>query len=277
MPLHVPAAPSTAPVPAPVAPSGPSDAAARAPRRRRPAAGRLAAVAVLGSALALVPTTADAHVRVIPESTTAGGWTALTFRVPNESATATTQQVTVDLPVDTPLLHVSTKPVAGWTAVVETATLPAPVDNHGTTITEAPARITWTASPGAEIGDGQFQEFEVVAGPLPDAGVALVLPAHQAYSDGSVVDWDEVAEGDEEPEHPAPTFTTTVAPDAEEPAAADDASAAPVAAPADPATGSGAAAEPDTLARALGGAGLLLGLAALVVAVVTSVRRRTTA
>ena len=78
---------------------------------------------------------------------------------------------------------------------VETAPLPEPVDFYGTTLTEAPARVVWTAQPGAEIADGQFQEFEVSAGPLPDAGTRLVLPAHQTYTDGTVVDWVDVARG----------------------------------------------------------------------------------
>ena len=48
------------------------------------------------------------------------------------------------------------------------------------------------------------------AGPLPDAGTRLVLPAHQTYTDGTVVDWVDVAEeGGEEPAHPAPELTTT--------------------------------------------------------------------
>jgi uncharacterized protein YcnI len=213
---------------------------------------RLGLVAVAGLALALLPAAAaSAHVRVVPEQTAAGGWTVLTFRVPNESETAATSQVTVDLPTDTPLLSVSTKPVPGWTASVETAPLPEPVDFFGTQLTKAPSRVVWTAEPGAEITDGQFQEFEVSAGPLPDAGTRLVLPAHQTYTDGTVVDWDDVAdEGADEPEHPAPELTTT---DAE--------TVRDVVAPLAPAI------TPDSLARALGGAGLVLGIVALVVAV----------
>jgi len=180
----------------------------------------------------------------------------LTFRVPNESETAATSQVTVDLPTDTPLLSVSTKPVPGWTASVQTAPLPEPVDFYGTRLTEAPARVVWTAEPGAEIADGQFQEFEVSAGPLPDAGTRLVLPAHQAYTDGTVVDWDDVAEeGADEPEHPAPELTTT-----EASAAADVVPVSSVSAPAPSSTG------PDPLARGLAGAGLAVAVVALVVA-----------
>lgn len=221
---------------------------------------RLGVVAVAGLALALLPAAAaTAHVRVVPEQTAAGGWTVLTFRVPNESETAATSQVTVDLPTATPLPSVSTKPVPGWTASVETAPLPEPVDFYGTELTEAPSRVVWTAKPGAEIADGQFQEFEVSAGPLPDAGTRLVLPAHQTYTDGTVVDWDDVAdEGADEPENPAPELTTTDGSGAEgvvvEAAAVSDAAS----------TGSS---EPDTLARVLGGVGLALGVVALVVAV----------
>lgn len=283
-----PSAPAVASLAAPPSSAGPLTARAMAPSARPAARTRVgrsarhrAAVAVaLGLGVAALPTAADAHVRVIPESTVAGGWSALTFRVPNESATAVTTQVVVDLPTDTPFLFVSTRPVPGWTATVETAPLAEPVDSHGATITEAPARVTWTATPGAEIGDGQFQEFEISAGPLPDeVGLDVVLPAHQSYSDGTVVDWDEVAADGSEPAHPAPVLTTTAAPD---PDADDDAGDAGTAAPGadvsasdDPVTSDG---EPtDVVARALGGAGLLLGLGALAVAVVTSRRRRTTA
>ncbi len=240
------------------------------PRSRRRAGARrtllsAAAVAafVVGPALG-----ASAHVRVVPESTTAGGWTVLTFRVPNESASASTTQVSVDLPTDTPLTSVSTRPLPGWTAVVDVEDLPAPVDVDGATITEAPARVVWTADDGTGIADGQFQEFEVSAGPLPVAGTELVLAAHQSYSDGSVVDWDEVADGDEEPEHPAPSFTTTDAADeGAEGAAADGSSADEHAAEASAPAYDDAAGD-DTLARVLGGAGLLAGLVALALVVV---------
>jgi uncharacterized protein YcnI len=224
---------------------------------------RLGATVAAALTLALLPATAaSAHVRVVPEQTAAGGFTVLTFRVPNESATAATSQVTVDLPTDTPLLSVSTKPLPGWSATVERAPLPAPVDFYGTTLTEAPAHVTWTAEPGAEIEAGQFQDFEVSAGPLPDAGTHLVLPAHQTYTDGTVVDWDQVAdEGADEPEHPAPELTTTAA-SADSPELTTTAASAVA-----------SSAEPDTLARVLGAVGLVLGVVALVLVVVSRRRR----
>lgn len=232
---------------------------------RAAAGSALAAALVLGSAAA-----ASAHVRVVPEATAAGGWTVLTFRVPNESPTSATTRVTVDLPTDTPLTSVSTQPVPGWTATVERGDLPEPVEVDGATITQAPLSVTWTAD-GDGIGDGEFQQFAISVGPLPTAGTDLVLPAHQEYADGEVVDWDQVTEGDAEPEHPAPAFTTTEATDDHAAAAAGDEEGAQDAATAsDDAAATGSAAETadgsGALPVVLAGLGLAAGVGALVVA-----------
>lgn len=221
---------------------------------RAAAGATLAAVLLLGSAAV-----ASAHVHVDPATTEAGAYAVLTVRVPNESPTAATTQVSVDLPTDQPLTYVGLEPVPGWTGVVEEGDLPAPVEVDGATITRAPVRVVWTAD-GAGIGDGQFQRFTVSAGPLPEAGTEVVLPAHQTYSDGTVVDWDQVSEDGTEPEYPAPVFTTTDA-------ATEEAAAAPASAD----TASDEAATPasdddSTLPAVLGGIGLAAGLVALVVA-----------
>ncbi len=249
-------------------------------------------LAVAGVLLLVAPAAASAHVTVIPERTAAGGWARLTFRVPNESATAGTTRLQVRLPAESPLLHVSALAVPGWTATVEKAALAAPVTSHGTEITEAPSVVTWTADPGVQIGPGQFLEFAISGGPLPDAGTTLVLPAEQTYSDGAVVAWDQVAVGDEEPAHPAPAFTVTAAEDDAHGAAtdvtpthaSDEAVAAEQAAQqgadadssraAGDAAGEGPAAGADPVARALGGLGAVAGLLALALA---WSRRRTAA
>ncbi|WP_028049538.1 YcnI family protein [Cellulomonas sp. URHD0024] len=239
---------------------------------------RIATVAV--AALALVVLTAaaaSAHVHVDPDETAAGEFTVLTVRVPNESATAETRQVVVDLPTDHPLLSVSTKPIPGWTAAVVKAPLPEPVDFFGTTLTEAPATVTWTATAGSEIADGQFQEFEISVGPLPDDGTELAFPTHQVYTDGTVVDWTEpTPDSGEEPEHPLPTFTTTAADgeghDHAAPAGAEATPTVSAAATATP-TASEQEDQPDTIARTLAVVALALGGAALVVALAARGRR----
>lgn len=150
---------------------------------------------------------ASAHVTVDPAEAEAGGYTLLTFRVPNESDTASTTELEVDLPTDTPFAHVSVEPVPGWTATVTTTELDEPVSVHGAEVTEAVDTVTWTADDaGAAIAPGEFRRFTVSAGPVPEVG-SIVLPAHQTYSGGEVVSWAEVAEGDGEPALPAPVLT----------------------------------------------------------------------
>jgi uncharacterized protein YcnI len=154
---------------------------------------------------------AQAHVRVHADSTVSGSFSQLSFRVPNESATAGTTKVEVTLPQDTPFLSVSTKPVTGWTATVTEQPLPAPVTVGGTTVTKAPRTVTWEAQSGLRLEPGQYQDFDISVGPLPAAGT-LRLPARQTYSDGTVVSWDQTAPaGGPEPEHPAPAVVVVAA------------------------------------------------------------------
>ncbi|WP_445443287.1 YcnI family copper-binding membrane protein [Clavibacter sp. km1a] len=241
-----------------------------APRSRRIL--RSATALVGGVALAVaMPLAASAHVRVSPDQAAAGSYSTLTFKVPTESATATTTSVTVDLPKDTPFSSLSTEPVPGWTAKVTTEALDTPVKTDDATITDAPVAVTWTADDGVGLASGEFQRFTISVGPVPETG-SIVLPAHQGYSDGSVVDWDEATPASgEEPEHPAPTLYVEDAPPA------DAMSAMTTTTPAPDATVEAAdtSASTGAVAVGLGVGGLALGAAALVVAVfaLTRVRR----
>jgi len=213
---------------------------------------RTGAVAAVATAIVLaVAGPACAHVTVNPNTATKGGYTKVTFRVPTESDTASTTMVEVSLPTDTPIASVSLKPVQGWTAATVKSKLPTPIKSDDGDITEAVTRITWTASGDAVIKPGQFQEFDVSLGPLPDAG-QVVFKALQTYSDGSVVRWiDEPATDGSEVEHPAPVLKLAAAP----------AGAAAVAAAAD------ADEDDDSNSGTVWGiAGVVLGLAALVLA-----------
>jgi uncharacterized protein YcnI len=157
---------------------------------------------------------AAAHVTVNPSEVAAGSFSKLTFRVPNESATAGTVGLTVTLPADHPFAYVSVKAVPGWSVVPTKTTLPAPVTEGDITIKEAVTTVTWTADAGTQIGPGEFAEFDISAGPVP-AVESLELPTTQNYSDGTVVEWNEPTPASgEEPEHPVPTLT--VSPAAEE-------------------------------------------------------------
>jgi uncharacterized protein YcnI len=209
----------------------------------------LVAAAVAGLTLAIAAP-ASAHVTVNPGTATPGGFTKATFRVPNESDTDSTTKLEVNLP---PIASVSIKPVAGWTAVPLKTKLDKPLEAHGTQINEAVTKITWTAQAGSEIKPGNFQEFDVSLGPLPESG-QLVFKTLQTYSDGTIVRWIEEPTTDgTEPERPAPVLKLVAATAADAPAAAVPAAAAP-------------ADDSSNSSNGLGIAGLAAGVLALLLA-----------
>jgi uncharacterized protein YcnI len=207
---------------------------------------------------------ADAHVRVAPDQAAPDSYAVLTFRVPTESATASTVRLEVDLPADHPFGSISTQPVPGWTAKVTTGKLPKPVETkEGATITTAPTKIVWTAD-GKGLPPGQFEQFPINAGPVPETG-SVELPAIQTYSDGSVVKWNQATPASgEEPEHPAPTVYITDAPPATGPTTAPGSGATITATRVVASDDSGS----DGVAVGLGVGGLVLGAAGLVTGLV---------
>ena len=176
--------------------------------------GGLALAATVALVLA-APMAASAHVRVYPKQAVAGADdTLLTFSVPTESSTATTSKVVIDLPTSTPFGDVSYQPVAGWSATVVTGRLPKPAKVDGTTVTEAPTQVVWTADPGTKLSGGQFQDFVLSVGPMPDTG-QIAFPTTQTYSDGKVVRWTEQTSANgAAPDLPAPVLYINDAPPA---------------------------------------------------------------
>lgn len=163
--------------------------------------------AVVGSAVALGASAAGAHVTLQPGSLPKGASDVLVnFAVPNEEASASTTQVEIDFPTNTPILGIRAQPVAGWTVTVETARLPKAVTTDDGQITEAVSKVTWTTT-GPGIGPDQFQLFTVIAGTLPSNTSKLAFRVIQTYGDGTVVSWIEpTVKGAPTPEHPAPVL-----------------------------------------------------------------------
>jgi uncharacterized protein YcnI len=222
------------------------------------AAGVLIAVAV--------PLSASAHVTITPDTAQAGSFALLTFKVPNESATAVTTTFEVDLPTDTPFSSASYVPVAGWTTDVITSTLRKPVTVGENKITQAVTRVIWTAQPGAEIKAGQLQLFPLSVGAVPDTG-KVTLKALQTYSDGTIAKWTETGANAEEP---APVLYINDAP----PAAVEPAPGQPTVTSQTVTTpGTDSTAADDVVARGIGIGGLVLGAIGIVLAV-TATRRR---
>ena len=207
-----------------------------------------AAAITAASALVFVgaANSASAHVTVSSPDAKPGGYAKLVFRVPSESDTASTTKLVVSLPKDRPFSSVGAQVKDGWNVVKTTEKLPAPVKVGDVTLTEAITTVTWTAATGG-VPPNDFDEFALSVGRIPEGVDSLNFPAVQTYSDGEVVKWEEIAkDGADKPEHPAPSLKLTTA-------------IAPVAATTDGEDEGGA----DTLARVLGGAGLLLGLIGL--------------
>jgi uncharacterized protein YcnI len=218
----------------------------------------LAAVAIL---LLGVPLAADAHVKITPNTAAAGDDILVTFRVPNESETAGTVRVEIDLPTKTPFAGAEYEPVAGWTAHVVEAKLPTPIVNDGVKVTQAPIKVIYVADRGVAISVGQFQQFAVALDLTPDTG-SVAFPTIQTYSDGTVVKWNQPTPSDgEEPDHPAPTLYINDAPPT------DTESGVTIAA-------TNAAASTASTALILGTAGLALGVIALVLGAFAFVRTR---
>ncbi|MFJ5260590.1 YcnI family protein [Streptomyces sp. NPDC088387] len=247
-------------------------------------ASRIAAVgAVAATAVVVLSSPAFAHVTVQPEGAAAkGGYAVVDFRVPNERDDASTTKLEVSFPTEHPLASVRPEPVPGWKIDVTTDKLDKPIDSHGTQITEAVSKVTWTAD-GKGIEPGFFQKFPVSVGALPDDADEMVFKAIQTYSNKDVVRWIEVPEdGQEEPENPAPVLALSAATEdhhassgsesSEEPS--DDASAA--------AANTSASSEEsgdssDTTARVLGIVGIVIGAAGVAYGVLAGRRRGTAA
>jgi uncharacterized protein YcnI len=162
------------------------------------------------AAMLALPAVAMAHVTVKPGSVEGGGYSVVSFRVPNERDDASTTQLRVTLPTDQPMGSVQTTAVPGWKITTNTRQLDEPIEMHGEPLDTVVSEVTWTATDGG-IRPGQFQDFNVSLGQLPESG-EMVFNALQTYSSGENVNWNEVsADPAVEPEHPAPVLTITPA------------------------------------------------------------------
>ncbi|MFH9868267.1 YcnI family protein [Streptomyces lydicus] len=232
--------------------SAPSVKSAKSPRGSRLAlVGGVAAGSVL-----LLAGPAFAHVSVQSQSAPKGGFATVNFKVPNERDDASTVKLEVNLPTDHPLASVMPQPVPGWKVSVTKTKLAKPIEMEGEKINEAPSKITWTAD-GKGIEPGQFQQFPLSVGQLPENADQLVFKALQTYDNKDVVRWIEpTKEGAPEPENPAPVLHLTAAEgDGHGAAAGDDAKGG--------AKTTAAAAETsasDTTARVLGVVGIVVGI-----------------
>ncbi|MEU9142394.1 YcnI family protein [Streptomyces sp. NPDC048349] len=165
--------------------------------------------ALAAGAVLVLSGTAFAHVSVQPGEAAKGGYATINFKVPNERDNAATTQLEVNFPVDQPLTSVMPQDVPGWTVSVEKTKLDKPLTVHGKQINEAVTKVTWS---GGKIESGRFQQFPLSVGKLPENVDQMVFKAIQTYDNGEVVRWiEEAKDGAAEPQNPAPVLKLTAA------------------------------------------------------------------
>lgn len=219
-------------------------------RRTRPLALAGAGVALAAALAVGTPLAASAHVTVSPEGAVAGSYDLLTFAFSHGCDGSPTTALEITIPEGVGAAHPTAQ--AGWDIeVVRDA-----ADG-------LPSAVTFTAD--EPIDDALRAAVQVQVQFSADAEGEIAFPVEQRCADGSV-SWSDVAEDGQDPHElasPAPVVTVA--------AAAGDA-------------GEGAHAGHETVpepavdasapwALALGGAGLLLGAAALGTSIV-ALRRR---
>ena len=166
-------------------------------------------IATLTAVAALaVPAAAGAHVTLQPGQVTAGSFSKLDVRVPNERDNRGTIKVDVRLPDG--FYFLSYQKVPGWKARVYKRKLDQPVDLGGFSVDERYTRIVWTAKKPKRdrIAPGQFQDFPLSVR-VPDGapGTELVFRAFQTYQGGERVAWTGAPDADQ----PAPRVTLLAA------------------------------------------------------------------
>jgi periplasmic copper chaperone A len=208
----------------------------------------LSTLAAAVGLLAAVPV-AGAHIGTTPGEATAGSRAVIAFRVGHGCEDSPTTSLTIRIPAG--VVFVTPEFVPGWNVAVKEGKLASPVVAEGETITEGVTEVTWTGGP---LNPHEFMEFGISM-LLPDTpGKALHFPTIQRCQKGQTAWVQLAAEGAPEPDRPAPAVQLTSA----------EPEPAPAPPPPPPAEDdlSGA----DMAALGMGGAGLLAGVTALVVA-----------
>ncbi|QOT18251.1 YcnI family protein [Paenarthrobacter sp. YJN-5] len=220
------------------------------------AAGATAALMMAGLA------GASAHVGADPNKTAANSYALVTFGIPHGCDTSPTTKVTITLPEELTDAQPTVNP--NWTVEKVTETLDAPKKlDDGTSITKRTGQIVYTAKTPL---DPHLRDALVLSVKLPDAaGKTIYFPTLQTCEQGQV-DWSEVPKAGQKEDglkSPAPSVTITPADSSGDHHGASTE------------TTEQAASVTSDDSTALGWAGLIAGLAGLVLGGAAFLRSRT--
>jgi hypothetical protein len=145
----------------------------------------------------------------------------VTFRVTNDSPTASLTSVEFRIPEEFSIAEVIPMSVDDWGPSQTMRTITEPVTGlHGAQTTEIVATLTWTAMPGAELKPGATVQFTISMFVLPRTAT-FAIPVVLRFSDGSVINHTGMpGAATTAGERPAPV--ATLAPPAAAPADAGD-------------------------------------------------------
>ena len=146
--------------------------------------------ATVAAAVLAAPAAAQAHVTLNPREVTAGAFTVMTVRVPNERDNKGTVKVDVRFPDG--FYSLSYKKVAGLEGQDHAREARHARRARGPEDHEQISRVVWTGNPkkGGIIKPDQFEEFPIsVQVPEGEAGSFLTFRAFQTYRGGERVRW----------------------------------------------------------------------------------------
>lgn len=140
-------------------------------------------------AAALACAAAHAHVVLEYQVAPAGASYKAAFKVGHGCGASPTRQVSVAIPAGVRGARPMPKP--GWTLEVTREKLAQPYTDHGRSVTEDVARVTWTAKTKEDqLASSHYDEFVLVAR-MPGKEGALYWPVSQVCEEGRN-DWTEV-------------------------------------------------------------------------------------
>ncbi len=137
----------------------------------------------------LISVPAAAHVTLEYQVANAGSYYKGTFKVGHGCGGSPIKQIVVTIPAG--VQGAKPMPKAGWTLEVTRARLAQPRDDHGKTITEDVARISWTAKTPADYLQNDWYDEFVLQAKLPAKAGTIYWPVSQICEEGKV-DWTEV-------------------------------------------------------------------------------------
>lgn len=125
--------------------------------------------------------TASAQVSIVPGSVKGGTTETFAFRLANQRAGTDSNRLEIIFPAGPPIAFAEVQPARGWTAKINPRPLDPPVRSGDRTISQVVGSIVLE---GGKVGPGQFEQFLVTLGPLPEQG-DLVLETIQGYTNGA--------------------------------------------------------------------------------------------